>query len=112
MTRHLSWLTRRFSLPATLRAISLVAAFAAIFAAAASARAESAARCTNYANAAINDYDQMRKFARCAQKDSPRWQSNRANHYNWCLKAKSGWVTNESSIRDRALLACGARSKL
>lgn len=68
-------------------------------------------RCANYARHAVQDYATMRKERKCLIGDNPRWQPNYSNHYQWCLTARTEWLSSENKARDNHLLRCGARFK-
>jgi hypothetical protein len=66
-------------------------------------------RCANYARNAVDDYATMRRFRECLIRDSPRWQPNYRNHYQWCLTARPEWLASEAKARDAHLVRCGVR---
>jgi hypothetical protein len=66
-------------------------------------------RCANYARNAVDDYATMRRFRECSIPDSPRWQPNYRNHYQWCLTARPEWLASEAKARDAHLVRCGVR---
>ena len=72
------------------------------------ASADDKTDCDNYANRAVAQYNQMTSHAnstkapRCQVKDSPRWQPNFSNHYDWCMTnvaAHREWLASESGAR-------------
>lgn len=66
-------------------------------------------RCANYARAAAADYATMRRFRECSVPDSPRWQADYRDHYQWCLTARAEWLASEAKARDSQLVRCGVR---
>ena len=84
--------------------------FATFLVIATTAGAGSPGRCRTYAQSAVADYKQMKKFPKCHVKDDARWQENYDNHYGWCLKAPDASITSEIKARNSHLLGCGARS--
>ncbi len=66
-------------------------------------------RCVDYAHNALADYETMRRFPQCSIPDSPRWQSNFPNHYQWCLTARPEWLGSETRAREDHLKQCGVR---
>lgn len=69
-------------------------------------------RCSAYAHRAVDDYATMRRSRKCSTPDSPRWQADYRNHYQWCLTVRPDWPMNETKARDAHLMRCGVRSSL
>ena len=69
-------------------------------------------RCANYAHSAVSDYATMRQDRKCLIGDSPRWQADYRNHYQWCLTARPEWLVSEWKARDNHLMQCGVRHTL
>lgn len=73
------------------------------------------AACQRYASSAVHDYNQGIGQRACVSKvraDPGRWHADFNRHYDWCVTVPTGERNSESSIRDKLLLGCGARSTL
>ncbi|SEP18280.1 hypothetical protein SAMN02990966_04321 [Rhodospirillales bacterium URHD0017] len=70
----------------------------------------------SYARSAVNDFNQGIGHQECVKKvkaDIPgRWHDDFNRHYDWCVTAPTAARNSESSIRDKLLLGCRARSVL
>ena len=64
-----------------------------------------AAYCRNYATAAVNQ--QRANIARRCGYRGTRWQTNYANHYNWCIRSPQSARNREHSARVSDLNRCG-----
>jgi hypothetical protein len=73
------------------------------------ARAESDAVCRQYAQAAVNAFEQVR--SRGCPLSNARWQGNYDSHYGWCLQAPAEWVQLETRHRENHLRVCLGESK-
>jgi hypothetical protein len=62
--------------------------------------------CRNYATAAVN-HNRQNIARRCGYRGA-RWQSNYANHYNWCVRTSQNMRNYEHNQRVAALRRCGA----
>ncbi len=60
--------------------------------------------CSNYANRAVQQ-NQQNEAKRCGFSGG-RWQSNYANHYNWCLGTDTGPADSEDRARVADLARC------
>jgi hypothetical protein len=72
------------------------------------AQAASEQRCRQYAQSAVADYRQLRNIPKCSKlrkEDTVRWHPDFNTHYNWCLQAKTEWLTAETAKRDELLLS-------
>ena len=65
--------------------------------------------CKHYAQSAVSDYRSMVDHPKCRVADSPRWQPNYENHYNWCMGVPKASRVGESKARDAHLRHCKAR---
>ena len=73
----------------------------------ASARAADPAFCQNYAEAAINQVRGALANPNCAGRiQGPRWSSDMALHYHWCLTQGYPTVEAERGARTGFLRAC------
>jgi hypothetical protein len=73
----------------------------------ASAQAADPAFCQNYAQAAINQVRGALASPNCAGRiQGPRWSSDMALHYNWCLSQPYPAVEAERGARTGFLRAC------
>lgn len=73
------------------------------------------AACQRYATSAVHDYNQGAGQKACVSKvraDPGRWHADFNRHYDWCMTVQAADRNSESSIRDKLLLGCGARSTL
>ena len=73
------------------------------------------AACQRYASSAVHDYNQGIGQKACVSKvraDAGRWHADFNRHYDWCVTVQTADRNSESSIRDKLLLSCGARSTL
>ena len=73
------------------------------------------AACQRYASSAVHDYNQGIGQKACVSKvraDAGRWHADFNRHYDWCVTVQTADRNSESSIRDKLLLGCGARSTL
>lgn len=73
------------------------------------------AACQRYASSAVRDYNQGVALKACVSKvsaDPGRWHADFNRHYDWCVTVQTADRSSESSIRDKVLLGCGARSTL
>jgi hypothetical protein len=72
-----------------------------------SAQAESAQKCGNYANRAIQQFNTFLRVKRCNLAASGRWHANFKNHCDWCLSVPLAWLNSEQGSRDIHLHRCG-----
>jgi hypothetical protein len=80
-----------------------------LFASAFGAQAASAQKCDNYAKRAVQQFKISQRFRKCNLAADGRWQTNFANHYNWCLTAPVAWLNAEQGARDTHLYRCGGQ---
>ena len=79
------------------------------------AKAASEGRCRQYAQSAVNDYNQLRNIPKCSKlrpQDTVRWHPQFKRHFDWCRTAQDAWLIDEANKRDELLLDCGGRGKL
>jgi len=70
-------------------------------------------KCASYASAAVSDFKATLNSPKCRVSPADgRWSADYKAHYNWCMAAPQAARVNESTIRDKHLLACGARSSM
>ncbi|WP_028490415.1 RICIN domain-containing protein [Thiothrix lacustris] len=70
--------------------------------------------CNTYADGAVKQYERKVAFEQgnngldCKLGPNARWQSDRKNHYGWCVdqKADSAMLKAETDARDRELNGC------
>jgi hypothetical protein len=60
--------------------------------------------CRNYAQIAAQQ-NEAQELLRCGFRGG-RWQSNRINHYNWCVTQTKGTTDKHNADRDRDVRAC------
>ncbi len=82
----------------------VLAASAILLAWGASAGAESAGYCRDYAAAAVIKADENLAF-RCGYL-GPRWGTNYRVHFTWCLGAPRADTIRERTVRRRMIVAC------
>jgi len=80
------------------------------------AQARNNPACQRYATSAVKDFNEGMGRQECVRKVKAdiagRWNDDFNHHYDWCVTAPTAARTSESSIRDRLLLDCRARSTL
>ncbi len=84
--------------------LRVLAAGAILWACGTSAGADSAGYCHEYAAAAVIKADENLAF-RCGYS-GPRWGTNYAVHFAWCLGARRSDTIRERSLRRRMIAAC------
>jgi hypothetical protein len=68
--------------------------------------------CDSYARRAVNQFATMQRVPRCRLHPDRRWQSNYANHHDWCLSAPIGSARSEQHARDDHLRRCGGQTRI